>query len=267
MTTYIENILIQSPLFKGFTKEEARKLLPLLNYQEKKYKKGSVIAIENDPITFFPVIISGEVNIMKNNHLGEAQILSKLTSGDIFGEVGAFSKVGKWPATATSNTEVQLLAFPIKKLLSLDEKHPLLKQQLFINIIEMLSLKTYSLNQKVGYLQLKSIQSKLAKFFLYYANHTGSLSFVLPFNRQEMADYLSISRPSMSREMAEMKMAGLIDYYKSSIKILNKKSLGISLIPRRLFKMGFFPGCFIEFFQLIPIKILSLLIISYLTIT
>ena len=225
MDNQLNKILINTPLFKGFTEEALNSLLPLLNAEKITFSSNSCIATEGHSIAFFPVILSGEVHITKTNHLGETQILSKLHVGDIFGEVGAFSTIGKWPATATAYKEVQLYAFPIQEVLTIDSKHPLLKQQLLLNIIGMLSLKTYGLNQKVGYLQLKSIRGKLAKYFLHCATQAQNLSFTIPFNRQELADYLSISRPSMSREMGDMKEEGIIDYYKSSIKILDKEAL------------------------------------------
>ncbi|NLO93742.1 MAG: winged helix-turn-helix domain-containing protein, partial [Clostridiaceae bacterium] len=47
------------------------------------------------------------------------------------------------------------------------------------------------------------------------------LTVKLPMNRSQLADYLNVSRPSMSREMARMKDEGIIDYYLSAVKILD----------------------------------------------
>ena len=75
------------------------------------------------------------------------------------------------------------------------------------------------------YLQLKTIRGKISKFLLEESDKINSTTFSLNFNRQKMAEFLNVSRPSLSRELSRLKAEGIIDFYKETMKILDKKAL------------------------------------------
>ena len=74
-------------------------------------------------------------------------------------------------------------------------------------------------------LLLKGMREKLVTYLLSEAQHSASLSFTTNLNRNQLADYLNVSRTSMCRELSRMKDEGLIDYYQNSFKILDQKKL------------------------------------------
>lgn len=65
------------------------------------------------------------------------------------------------------------------------------------NITKIISQKALILNEKVDYLTIKSMKAKVAKYLLEQYKKTGSLTFTLPLNREALADFLNVSRPSM----------------------------------------------------------------------
>ena len=92
-------------------------------------------------------------------------------------------------------------------------------------MLRILSQKALYLNRKVEYLTIKSMRSKIASYLLEQTHIYNSHNFIIPMNKNELADFLNVSRPSMSREFSRLKDEGIIDYYLSSIRILNADQL------------------------------------------
>ena len=86
------------------------------------------------------------------------------------------------------------------------------------------------LNQKIELLALKGMREKLATYLLYESQKQKSNTFQIIPNRNELAEYLNVSRTSMSRELGRMKDLGMIDFYQNSFKILSKEKLSECLL-------------------------------------
>jgi CRP-like cAMP-binding protein len=92
-------------------------------------------------------------------------------------------------------------------------------------MLGIVSDKALLLNRKVEYLTLKSLREKIAAYLLEQSKKTGTTTFMLPFTRHELADYLNVARPSLSRELGRMKAEGLIDFHGASVKITAVEAL------------------------------------------
>ena len=89
------------------------------------------------------------------------------------------------------------------------------------NMLLILSEKAFYLNQKLLIQSGKTLREKLSRFFL---SNSKESSLELEFNREELADFLGVTRPSISREIMNMKRDGLIDVVGNKV-ILNKEML------------------------------------------
>ena len=69
------------------------------------------------------------------------------------------------------------------------------------------------------------MREKLALYLLEEAKRNKSMAFNITLSRNDLAEYLNVSRSAMSRELSRMKEDGLIDYYKNSFKIINEEAL------------------------------------------
>ncbi len=96
---------------------------------------------------------------------------------------------------------------------------------LISNMLKIVSEKALMLNQKVNYLTIKSLRGRISAFLLDHYKKARQTTLTLPLNRNEMADYLNVSRPALSREMGRMKDEGLIDFYLSTFRILDLDAL------------------------------------------
>ncbi|MDO4765115.1 MAG: Crp/Fnr family transcriptional regulator [Eubacteriales bacterium] len=220
-------ILQKMNLFSGIHPEEILSILNSARYQ--RYLKGECIALEGEDCSAFGIVESGSIVILKENSSGESQILAKMDAGKIFGEILVYSSKKKWPASIWATDNCGIYFLDLTKISLSQTEFPHLHSRLMQNFMRELSDKALGLNKKLEYLTLKKIRGKISKYLLEQSYGKENQYFTIPFNRKEMADYLSISRPTMSREMAKMKEEGLLDYYKNSFKILNKIALEKSI--------------------------------------
>lgn len=207
----------QSDLFKNIKKIRVDAMIIDLDFTIKQYKKNEIIFKGDEYIDSLGIIIKGKVLIAKETSGGNKTMIALLEENGMIGEVMAISKnkISNLVISSSDNTEIMFI--PIRNIFKFNE----LKD----NLIVLLAKKAFYMNKRVYYLQLKSIRGKLSRFLLDISEGKDSMTFSIPFNRQKMAEYLNVSRPSLSREMARFKDEGLIDYYKESIKIINKSGL------------------------------------------
>lgn len=207
----------QSDLFKNIKKNKVDTMINDLGFNIKMYKKNEIIFKGDEYIDSLGIILKGKVLIAKETSGGNKTMIALLEENSMIGEVMAISnnKISNLVISSSDDTEIMFI--PVRNIYKFNE----LKD----NLIVLLAKKAFYMNKRVYYLQLKSIRGKLSRFLLDISDGKDSMTFSIPFNRQKMAEYLNVSRPSLSREMARFKDEGLIDYYKESIKIIDKIGL------------------------------------------
>lgn len=224
LENYVD-ILSKTALFHGIEQRDLTAMLKCLEPVTQSFNKNDYITTIGDEFRSIGILLKGEATISKENAAGNRSVMSVIHEGDLFGEVVAFSSQSKWPATVQAQSPCEVFFLAKGKILnqcrSLCPWHRMLIQ----NFLRILSEKALILNKKVEYLTIKSIRGKISTYLLDQYNQKGKKSFVLPLNRNELADFLNVSRPSLSREMAHMKQEGIIDYHLSAIRIMDLEAL------------------------------------------
>lgn len=211
------NIPYNCDLFKNIEKSEINDFFSRINATTKTYKKDEIIFKGDEYINEIGIILSGKVIIGKETSTGNKTIIAVLTPDDFIGEVMAISHNKISNDVISGDHKTEILFIPVEAAVNNDK--------LSKNLLTILAKKAYFLNIRVYYLQLKTIRGKISKFLLEEANKTKSKTFSLNFNRQKMAEYLNVSRPSLSRELSKLKTEGIIDFYKETMKILDEEAL------------------------------------------
>jgi CRP-like cAMP-binding protein len=221
---YID-IIKKSPLFYGIERDEIISLLHCLTPKIYDYNKNELIVNSSEPIDRFGLVLEGEVIITKENTQGNRVIMSMLKKGDLFGEMFVFSSRKIWPVTVISQSSCKVLFLTNSDLIARCGKNCSWHTSLIQNFIKVISDKSLMLNKKVEYLSIKSIRGKICSYLLEQYQNTKSNTIMLPLKRNELADFLNVSRPSMSREMCTMRDEGIIDFHLSTFKIKDIESL------------------------------------------
>lgn len=212
-------VLQATPLFRGIDREDLNKMLECLKPRIRRYKYREIVALYGSSLSGIGIVVSGKIALTRETYSGNRIMLGILDSGDIFGETAAFSNDRTWPVTVIANEDCQLLFLPPDKIQGNCSNICTAHSILILNMLNILSNKALMLNKKIEYLSAKSIRGKISSYLLEEYRQNNKTAFRIPMKRHELADYLGIPRPSLSREMIMMKKEGIIDYDGSWVQI------------------------------------------------
>lgn len=187
-------------LFKSIDHPE--ELIQELSGQIKTYEEEEEILSQGDSLNSIATILSGEVHLLRYDYWGGQHLLTRLAEGDFFGESYALAKE-KLQVSVVAKSPAKILFLPLDKVL---EHEKLRKNLLFI-----LSKKNLFLTSKLHHITKRSSREKLLSFLSEQASLQGS-SFKLPYNRQQLADYLAMDRSALSSLLSKLQKEGMLSY-------------------------------------------------------
>ncbi|HEY8345263.1 MAG TPA: Crp/Fnr family transcriptional regulator [Bacillota bacterium] len=212
-------------LFQGVATPDLLAMLGCLEPKLNTYRRNDFIAVSGEEFESLGIILQGEAAVIKENATGDRIVIDILEPGALCGAEVVFTKEPVWPNSVVAQKASEVLFISRQKILGQCYKVCLHHRLIIENMLRIVSEKAMLLNKKVEYLTIKSMRGKIAAFLLDYYRKTGQAIFTLPLNRNAMAEFLNVSRPSMSREMGRMKEEGIIDYHLSTIRIKDLDAL------------------------------------------
>lgn len=212
-------------IFQGIEPDMLNEMLGCLKPQINTYQRGDFITRTGEPITGLGIILSGIVAVTKESMAGHRKLLMLLTPGDLFGEMGAYAEEAVWPATIVAQEDSEVLFLPPEKIIHNCPRQCTSHRTLTLNMVKILSRKAVLLNKKVDYLILGSLREKISTYLLELVRENGANTFVLPLKRNELAEFLNVSRPSLSRELCRMRAEGIIEFHRSAVKVVKMEVL------------------------------------------
>lgn len=218
----IEEInLASNELFKGLNNNEIKKILLDVKHSTVTYTKGEIMFQEGDKCNNIGLIVSGCIQIERIYENGKEIVLKKLCQGDVFGEALIFSKQNLYPATAIAKSNCKIFYINKKEIIHLCANNEIILE----NFMSLLSEKIMMLNKKVKSVSLKSIKHKVSDYIIERSKKNESCTINLDDSKEEIAAYLGIPRPSLSRELINLRNEGIIEFDRKNIYILNKEKL------------------------------------------
>ena len=226
------NHLTHCILFKGLTPEELQNLIASINYSISDNCKNCVecqtciIALEGDLCDSLGIVLQGELEVQKHYASGKVVTLAKLNKGKTFGEAIAFSETNIYPATIVSYKGSIILYISKKDIIAMCSSYP----QVLNNFMQLLSSKILLLNKKIKELSFETLRQKISNYLLSQYEIQKTKALILPISRKNLAEHLGVQRPSLSRELVNMKDDGLIDFNKNLVQLKDLKGIESTLI-------------------------------------
>ena len=205
------------PLFRGMTQTEVLQVLDPLGAVQKQYSKSSVIFPEGKSIDRLGIVLSGRVLIQYNDVWGTSSMLGSAHPGDTFGEAYACCPGEALLISAVAAEDTAVLFLSVSRML----RHPVLMQ----NLLTVCAYKNLALSRRMLYTTPKTIRGRLLSYFSACVKQSGTHTFTLPYNRQQLADYLGVDRSALCSELSKMQKDGLIRYHKNTIEIRQEQQL------------------------------------------
>lgn len=207
--TYLP-ILSNCSFFGGMDQGEIQSVLGCVGAYTVKADKGKYIFRAGDSTEVMGLVLSGAVFIIQEDVWGHRNIMAKCHSGEFFGEIYAASPGSVLNISAVAETDTIVLMMNVKRLLSSCSSACEHHQRLIRNLVGVLADKVMAFNEKITHISRRSTREKLLSFLSNESRRQGSLSFDIPFNRQELADYLCVERAAMTVELSKLQKEGVL---------------------------------------------------------
>ncbi len=219
MEKYLE-ILKNTKLFSGVEEDDIRSMLSCMNAQLFSYKKGEYIFRQGDVIKHLYVVIDGKVHIQSDDYWGNRSILNEVSVHGIFGEAYAVHENVRTFNDAVASTDCIVAVFSLKKMLTLCTNMCRFHSSVIENLVDILASNNRSLVLKLTHISKRTTREKLISYLSVQSKLNHSNTFSIPFNRQQLADFLSVDRSAMSNELCKMRDQGLITFHKNEFTLL-----------------------------------------------
>lgn len=218
MKKYI-SVLKRTKMFAGVREEEIALILSCLDARLYTYKKGEYILRQGGHLSDITILVEGNLHIQKDDYWGKRSILGQIAAGEIFGEAYVAPESSALLHDVVAVEDSAVIFFDVKRILTTCSSacrfHTMVVQNLFFAISE----KNRKLVQKLGHMSKRSIREKLISYLSEEAKKQNSSSFTIPFNRQQLADFLSVDRSAMSNELCKMRDEGLLEFEKNCFQL------------------------------------------------
>ena len=181
---------------------------------------GNPVFLEGEPARYVGVVLSGAVQILRDDYYGRRSVLTVAAPGELFGEAFACAELEVLPVSAVAQTASTVLLLDCRRVLTGCSQACIFHYRLVHNLLRVLARKNLALTRKIRCMSPKTTREKLLVFLLDQAKQQGSSEFVIPYDRQALADYLGVERSAMSAELGKLRKAGLIECTGSRFRIL-----------------------------------------------
>jgi len=208
MEAYYE-ILSQCPLFAGISREEMPEILDCLDKRVVEVSKGDPVFLEGEPARYVGVVLSGGVQIVRDDYYGNRSVLTMVAPGGMFAEAFVCAGLDALPVSAFAVQSSAVLLLDCSRVMTGCDC--LFHSRLVYNLLRGMARKNLALTEKIRFMSRKTTREKLMEFLLDQAKRRGSAEFTIPYDRQALADYLGVERSAMSAEIGKLKKAGLIE--------------------------------------------------------
>lgn len=213
-------ILEKSPLFAGMAEKEISSILICLLASEQSYKMGEYVFRKEEALTSLGLVLSGSVHIFKDDFWGTRTIIGDASEGELFGEVYACAFKEPLEVDVAAAQDCKILFLDVTRILTSCGSACEFHSKMIRNLLSVLAQKNLMLTRKITHMARRTTREKLLSYLSAEAKKTESGVFEIPFNRQQLADYLCVDRSAMSGELGKMKKEGLIDFERSSFRFL-----------------------------------------------
>lgn len=208
-------------LFRGMSTAETNDALNALSAREKSYRKGDVLLLAGDTTDEMGLVLEGSVTVESNDIWGNRTILSLVEPGGFFAETYAYLSNEPLLVDVTANENCRILFLRIGSIQTQSAKDTASWQKKLIsNLLTISFHKNLILSGRSFHTAPKTVRGRLMSYLNAVSLKQGSTEFDIPFNRQQLADYLNVERTALSKELSKMQKDGILITKKNHFKLL-----------------------------------------------
>lgn len=215
-------ILKQTEVFQDMKTADIEAILSCMAANTKKYAKDSFVLNFGDMITSLGIVLSGQVNVIMEDYWGNRNIITMIKEGMTFAESYACAENVPLRVSVQAAKDTEVLWMDVKKILTVCSSSCAFHNSLIRNLVTLLATKNLIMNNKLTFLTQRSTREKLLAYLYSQSKSRGSNAFSIPFDRQQLADFLSVDRSAMSNELSKLRNEGILEFNKNHFNFLKK---------------------------------------------
>ena len=217
---YIDT-LKKCPLFDGIKADDITRILSCFGAKLEHFDKKYTVFSEGIPARQLGIVLSGSVQMTQIDYYGNRNILAAMRRSEIFAEAFACAGVDSLPVSVTANEPSDILLIDRERILHTCASNCVFHRQIIYNLMKDLALKTIMYHHKLEVTSKRTTRDKLLTYLSHQAGAANSKSFDIPFDRQELADYLEVDRSGLSAEISKLRREGVLECTKNHFVLLN----------------------------------------------
>ena len=210
---------LKNPIFNGITEEEYEEIKALGCTWKSQYAKDQTVFCTGDQTTAFGILLSGELHIENIDLWGNRIILHNISAGEAFAETYALSRIPMM-VDVTASRDSEILFLDLEKLLDDRNSSRPWHTKLLHNLLQLSSAKNIAWSNRMLCISSRHIRTRIMTYLSAEAVRSGSREVTIPFNRQQMADYLNVDRSALSKELGKMRDEGILEFRKNRFRLI-----------------------------------------------
>lgn len=213
-------VLKHTQLFSGVCDDDISAMLGCLNATQKTLKKGEYVFRQGEHLTDITVLVEGRLHVQHDDYWGNSNIINTVEVGEMFGEAYVTPDSGAVLNNVIAVEDSSVMFFDARKIITTCSSACRFHSMVVQNLVFAISDKNRKLVQKLGHISKRTTREKLMSYLSQESSERRSSTFVIPFNRQQLADFLSVDRSAMSNELCKMRDDGLIKFEKNKFTLI-----------------------------------------------
>ncbi len=213
-------IIKRCPLFDKMDDKELNAILKSPYTKIQNFSKNHTVIADGSNTDHIGIVISGSVQIVRNDYYGNRSIIAHIEPPQIFAEVFVFSEVKAMPVSVIAASDSRIMLIKPKDILNKNPDGNAYYTKLSNNLLRIVTGKNLKLNEKIEIISKRSTREKIMTFLMSQAKLNKSNTFTIPYDRQALADFLEVDRSAMSAEISKLRAEGIIESKRSQFKLI-----------------------------------------------
>lgn len=203
-------ILRNSPFFQGMTEEEILSVLHCVNATVQHKQKDQYILRVGDRTESMGLVLRGAVLVLQEDLWGHRNIIYRIGPGEYFAEPFAATAGSVLNVSVVADEDSEIMMLNMERFLTTCPHACAHHSRMVRNLVSVMARRVLDLNDKLTHISKRSTREKLLSYLSAESMRQGKLAFVIPYDRQQLADYLSVERAAMSVELSKLQKEGLL---------------------------------------------------------
>lgn len=214
------NQIKRSALFRGIDEGNVMAMMGCIGARLQQYSKNETIFSEGEPAKYIGLLLNGRAQIIRNDYYGNRSIVTNIEPTQLFGESFACAEISALPINVVATEDSSVLLLDSRRITQTCQNACEFHNQIIFNLMKLMASKNLMFNEKIEITSKRTTREKLMTYLSQQAKKQQSNTVTIPYNRQELADFLEVERSGLSVEISKLCKAGVIEADKKTFRIM-----------------------------------------------